>query len=107
MKMSQQDKQIAQTILQQIKAIDFWALGAWGAKDYTILSKEYSGASGVRFKTSGMVSWKGFVAIRYNEGSDLYDIEFFRIWKRNKKVDKSVEGVYVENLIEVINSQVG
>ena len=41
---------IATIIRDQIKAMDFWALGAWGAKDMIALSK------GLSFKTSGMVA---------------------------------------------------
>lgn len=92
---------IAKTILEQIKALDFWALGAWGAKELVAMN------DGLKFKTSGMVQWKGYVHVKYNRGTDLYDIDFFRIRSSQIKIDKAVQGVFVEDLVETINSQVG
>jgi len=92
---------IAQTIRQQIMAIDPLALIAWGARDFV------NTGDGFKFRTSGMVRWKGWVYVRYNEGTDLYDIEFFRIRGVKMTVDKRVDGVYAEMLVDVINSQVG
>lgn len=92
---------IAKTILAQIKALDFWALGAWGAKELVAMN------DGLKFKTSGMVQWKGYVYVKYNRGTDLYDIDFFRIRSSQIKIDKAVQGVFVEDLVETINSQVG
>lgn len=92
---------IAKTILQQIKALDVWAMGAWGAKDLVAMNE------GLKFKTSGMVRWKGYVYVKYNYGTDLYDIDFFRIRAYQIKMDKQVEGVFVDNLVETINAQVG
>lgn len=92
---------VAKIILGQIKALDKWALGAWGAKDLVAMN------DGLKFKTSGMVRWKGYVYVKYDEGQDLYNVIFGRIRKYEWKVDKQVDGVYVEDLVEVINSQVG
>jgi hypothetical protein len=49
---------IGKTILSQIKAIDFWALGAWGAKDLVLMR------DGLKFKTSGMVKRKCYVYVK-------------------------------------------
>lgn len=92
---------IAKTILSQIKTLDFWAMGAWGAKELVAMN------DGLKFKTTGMVKWKGYVHVKYNYGTDLYDIDFFRIRSAQIKMDKQVEGVFVEDLVEIINSQVG
>jgi hypothetical protein len=92
---------IAQTILSQIKQIDPSALFAWGAKDLT------NTGTGLQFKTTGMTPWKGFVKINYNEGQDLYEIEFFRIRKSEVKVDKTVTEVYAEDMVHIIDSFVG
>lgn len=92
---------IAKTILSQIKALDSSALWAWGSKDLTALS------DGLRFKSSGMVKWKGYVEVKYDAGQDLYNVIFSRVRKFQLIVDKSVEGVYVEELVSVIDSQVG
>jgi len=92
---------IAQTILSQIKAIDFWAMGAWGAKDLVAMN------DGLKFKTSGMVKWKGYVYVKYDYGQDLYDVIFARIRKMEWVEDYKIEGVYVEDLVRIIDSQVG
>lgn len=92
---------IAKTILSQIKALDFWAMGAWGAKELVAVN------DGLKFKTTGMVKWKGYVYVKYNQGTDLYDIDFFRIRSAQIKMDKKLEGVFVEDLVETINAQVG
>lgn len=91
----------AQIILSQIKAIDPMAMFAWGAKDLVNMG------SGLKFKTSGMTPWKGHVYVKYNEGSDLYDIEFFRIRTGEIKVDNKVEGVFAEDLVQIIDNFVG
>ena len=92
---------IAQTILSQIKTIDPMATFAWGAKDLVNMG------DGLKFKTSGMVKWKGYVYIKYNEGTDLYDIEFFRIRNCEIKCDKGMTDVFAEDLVRVIDEVVG
>jgi hypothetical protein len=93
--------QIANIILQQIKATDFWALGAWGAKEMVAMK------DGLKFKTSGMVKWKGYVYIQYDEGQDLYNIIFAKIRKHEWKEEKRIEGVYFDQLVELIDGKVG
>ena len=95
------DMTIAKTILSQIKAIDYWAMGAWGAKN--LVAKK----DGLQFKSSGMVKWKGIVQVIYDEVLDLYNLEFGRIRKYEYKIDKKIEGVYVDQLVELIDGQVG
>lgn len=92
---------IAQTILSQIKTIDPRATWAWGAKELVNMG------DGLKFKTSGMVKWKGYVYIKYNEGTDLYDIEFFRIRNCEIKCDKGMTDIYAEDLVRVIDEVVG
>lgn len=95
------DPTVAKTIVSQINAIDPMALAAWGARD-----KNYTDDT-FQFKSSGMVRWKGFVDIKYNYGSDMYDIKFMRVRNMEVKVDKEVEGVCAPELVRVIDSQVG
>lgn len=92
--------QIAQTIISQINALDRWAMGAWGAKERVAMK------DGLKFKTSGMVRWKGYVYIKLN-GRDLYDVMFFRIRGVEMKIDKEVKDIYADMLVDVINDQVG
>lgn len=92
---------VAQTILSQIKAIDARALWAWGAKDLINMG------DGLKFKSSGMTRWKGYVYIKYDEGNDLYNIDFFRFRKMEPIYDRRLQGVYADELVHVIDSQVG
>lgn len=91
---------IATTIRDQIKAIDPWAFNAWGTKDMMALK------DGLQFKSSGMCGWKGIVQVKYDEGQDLYNVTFGKIRKLEWKVAKSVNGVFVEDLVKTIDAQV-
>ena len=92
---------VAQTILSQIKTIDPMALPAWGAKDLMNMG------DGLKFKTSGMTPWKGYVYVKYNPVPDLYEVQFFRFRKMEVKMDKVVEDVYAQDLVSVIDNFVG
>lgn len=92
---------IAKTILSQIKTIDPMATFAWGAKDFVNMG------DGLKFKTSGMVKWKGYVYVKYNHDTDLYDIQFYRLRNCEIKTDKNMIGIYAEDLVNIIDSVVG
>lgn len=92
---------VATIIRDQIRVLDRFAFGAWGAKDFVAMN------DGLKFKTGGMVRWKGYVYVKYDEGQDLYNVIFGRIRKYEWKVDKEVNGVFVEDLVRVIDGQVG
>lgn len=92
---------IAQTILAQIKAIDGFAMGAWGAKEIVRMD------DGVKFKTSGMTPFKGYVYVKYDVGRDLYEVHFYKVRKSEMKNYKIVNYVYAEDLVDVIDRFVG
>lgn len=92
---------VGKTIIFQIRRIDPMATFAWGMKNAVYMS------DGFKFKTSGLVKWKGYVYIKYDYGSDLYNVEFAKIRKYEWKTQKTVEGVYAEDLVRVIDEQVG
>jgi hypothetical protein len=94
------DLTIAKTILAQIKMIDPRATWAWGAKDFV------GTANSIRFKTSGMVKWKGYVEVSLN-GRDLYDVEFYRVRGIEVKVVSKLNDIFAEDLVNVIDEQVG
>jgi hypothetical protein len=62
---------------------------------------------GLKFKSSGMTRWKGYVYVQYDEGQDLYNVIFAKIRKMQWNVQKEVKGVFVEDLVNVIDEQVG
>jgi hypothetical protein len=90
----------AQIILSQIKALDPMALFAWGAKNLVNMG------DGLKFKTTGMTPYKGYVYIKLN-GKDLYDVQFFKLRNLEVKTNKIVEDVYAEDLVQVIDGYVG
>ena len=92
---------IAQTIMTQIKTLDPRATWAWGAKDFVATK------NGLLFRSSGMVKWKGYVHITLDEGQDLYDIEFYKMRGVKRTVAAKVEGIFADQLVELIDSQVG
>jgi hypothetical protein len=92
---------IAKTILTQIKQLDPMSLWAWGAKDLVAMS------DGLKFKSSGTVKWKGYVHIKYDEGQDLYNIDFFKIRKCAIVFTEQLEGVFVDEMIARIDEVVG
>lgn len=57
--------------------------------------------NGLQFRVQGF-KFRGVVSIVYNEGSDLFDLSFI---KRNKVV-KTVEGVFFDSLVELIDDYV-
>lgn len=54
--------------------------------------------NGLRFKVTGF-KFRGVVSIVYNEARDLFDISFIK----SNKVVKSVDGVYFDMLIGVLD----
>lgn len=91
----------ATIIRDQIRAVDRFAFGAWGTKDIVNMG------NGLKFKTSGMVRWKGYVYVKYDAANDLYDVDFFRIRNAEVKYDRQVAGVFAEDLVRIIDEQVG
>lgn len=91
----------AQIILSQIKALDPMAMFAWGAKDLVNMG------DGLKFKTSGMTPWKGYVYVKYNQGTDLYDVRFMRFRNIDLVEDVTTEDVFAEDLVSIIDSKVG
>lgn len=91
----------AQIIMSQIKAIDPMAIFAWGAKEFVNMG------DGLKFKTSGMVKWKGYVYVKYDEAQDLYNVIFAKIRKSEWIEQERVEGVFFDQLVEIIDRRVG
>jgi hypothetical protein len=100
MKQKESVMNIATTIHRQINAMDPGAFWAWGTKNVVALE------DGLQFKSSGMCGWKGIVQVKYDEGQDLYNVVFGKIRKLEWKVTKTVNGVFVEDLVKTIDAQV-
>ena len=57
--------------------------------------------NGLRFKVQGF-KFKGTVEVKYNEGSDLFDVSYIKAGK----VIKTTEGVCVDELVNEIDESV-
>lgn len=91
---------IARTILDQIRTIDPRAMWAWGAKDLV------DTRVGLQFRVGGMAKFKGLVHVKYNEGTDLYDVQFLKIRKGVPTVVSESTDTFVEDLVNVIDTVV-
>ena len=58
-------------------------------------------ANGLRFKVQGF-KFKGTVEVEYNEGADLFEVKLIK----NGKVVETVEDVYLDSLVDVIDYRV-
>ena len=99
--MTTQTTVVQETILQQIRAIDKWALGAWGAREM-----KASGATLI-FRVNGTKLKRGWIEVAYNEGPDTYTVTGLYRTNLEIKTRASISDVYCENLVQVIDSIVG
>ena len=92
-------KAIATEIMNQIKALDFWALGAYAAHQFIALEENKSQMGGLGFKVAGYNSSVKFVRIIL-KWNDTYTIQFL---SEDVKVIKEQQEVYADQLIEVLD----
>ena len=57
--------------------------------------------NGLRFKVQGF-KFQGLVEVKYDEGADLFNVSFIK----RGEVFMSVNGVFVDSLVEVIDTTV-
>ena len=57
--------------------------------------------NGLRFKVQGF-KFRGTVEVRYNKGSDLFNVSFIKAGK----VIKTIDGVFFDMLVETIDNNV-
>jgi hypothetical protein len=98
--MIQIDKQkdIANTILQQIKYADKWALAAYGARNFIPLPECKIFQGGLKFQCNGL-RHRGTVVIQL-KWIDTYTISFLSM---NGKVEKVVKDTYCDELVSVLD----
>ena len=91
----EKDKEMAEYIYSILLSnkIVIWS---WAFRNPTIIE------NGLKFKVSGFL-FKGWVNIFYNGGSDLFDIKLITF---NGVENKSMEGIYFDELIRVIDANV-
>jgi hypothetical protein len=102
-----QSKTIAKTIIEQIKAVDFWSLGAWGARNYVSYNEGKQGEigyilGGLHFDVSGH-KVKGRVII-YLMGNDTYTVRVCKIYGLKIIEVALIKEVYCDELMNTIDS---
>lgn len=93
--------EVQQTILDQIRSLDKWALGAWGTREMKVFDNT------LQFRVNGTKLKRGWIEVEYKPGSDTYTIR--GIYRTNLaiKIRAEFDNVYCENLVQVIDSIVG
>lgn len=92
-------REIATTIINQMKYPNFWVFGSWGAHNFIVgASDNGKNEPALKFKVNGM-KFKGYVHIFY-DWMDYYRIEFVSTHGNLKKV---IDEVYFDELQEKID----
>lgn len=99
---------VGQVIFEQLKAMDKMAIWAWGSKDF-LTGKVDGQHEGLMFSVTNCPKAKrgAKVQILLDEAQDLYNVRVIRVYRGQLKIDNELEGVYVEDLISVIDGMVG
>ena len=90
--------EIANTIINQINAIDRFALGAYGANNFIAYEESESYEGGLSFDVNGL-HFQGKVYVMLN-WLDEYEIQFV---DENQITVKEVKGVYCDMLVDVLD----
>lgn len=89
---------VAKTIQKQLFAsVNRDVVFSWGSRSWT--AREFEGMATLSFRVSGF-KHRGVVNISYNRGDDLYVITIAQL---NGKIKKRIEGVYCDQLGEIID----
>lgn len=90
----EEQRMVAKTIVDQIKAIDITALMAYGAKNFAMISQNAERRGGLEFKVNGL-RHKGWVRIILTWG-DVYRIETVN---RKRNIVDTLDDVYFDELV--------
>ena len=97
-KLTENKRQIAQTILKQLGGRRFIAMT--GAKNIGFTNK------GLSIKICKNAKGITHVVVDYNRGKDLYDMEFVKI-RGTKRTGKKVKSVYADDLKTIFKGYTG
>lgn len=95
---------VADEILRQINSLDKWALTSWGAKNYLYFWNK--SGDGIQFDVRGP-KFKGRVLITYDRGSDTYVVDFGNVRKQEWKLKNTIKPVFAQDLVNVLDGQIG
>ena len=91
---------IVQTIRSQLMASDAQKVWSWGAHAWAQIDDLT-----LQFKVQGH-HFKGHVRIVYDEGDDLYIIQFGHWRNYQWKNIESIDGVYCDMMVDIIDQRV-
>ena len=100
----EEQRMVAKTIVDQIKAFDVTALMAYGAKDFVALTQDSNRRGGLMFKVNGL-RHKGWVEINLT-WADLYQVKTSRIRKGERIYRDERDEVYFDELVTVLDAYV-
>jgi hypothetical protein len=89
--------EIVNTIYQQIRCMDRWAFGAWGAKDFKRIGKS------LHFAVNGAKFRRGYIEVEYDYGTDAYNVKTYRKYDNKVVYGKIVSGIYFDQLVKIID----
>jgi hypothetical protein len=94
------ESKVSDTIYKQIDALDRFAFASWGSKNFVGSDKA------LQFDVRGP-KFRGRVIITYDRSKDLYSIEFGNVRKLEWKSKKIIEPVFAQDLVNVLDGQIG
>ena len=89
---------IGQTIKNQIKAIDFWALPSYAATNFKSIEETENREGGLQFQVNGF-HFQGKVLIELT-WTDEYKISFIR---EDETVERVIDNVYCDQLVGILD----
>ena len=102
---------VANTIKEQIMAIDYWALAQWGANSYLGSAKNENDEGWLSFKVQNCPSVTNGTYIRITlKWDDTYTVKVHKFRKvrgsfeRKETIYSETQGHHYEDLVDVINS---
>jgi len=99
-------KEVAETIRAQLNC-NITEVWAWGSKDFYYLEREHNGVKypALMFSVrTPKIKKGGRVIITYNDGADEYIVEAVRVVNGKEIPVGKREGIYFDQLHQVINS---
>ncbi len=98
------EQQIAQTIIQQIRATDRYAMGAWGTRELMSLDETSKRSGGLQFRVSGS-KLRGKISIELNH-LDTYNVTAYRLRNHEAHVVSQVTDIYCDQLMSIVDGMV-
>ena len=90
---------VGMTIYSQLKATSRREMMCWG------FSQPMDMGDGLKFKVTGL-KFRGYVYVKYDEGSDLYIVQLATVRKQEWKVKLEVKDIFCDELGTTIDSLV-